>query len=53
MNTPRGLAKIVDRNLLTGEIRVSILEAKDAAPMTFKVDEIEAVKNKNSAKCKK
>ncbi len=53
VNTPRGLAKIVDRNLLTGEIRVSILEAKDAAPMTFKVDEIEAVKNKNSAKCKK
>lgn len=47
VNTPRGTGKIVDRNLLTGEVRISILDAKDAAPITFKVDEIELIKNKN------
>ena len=45
VNTPDGKGTVVDVNLITGSLSVSLHKAPDAAPHNFKVDEVTLIKD--------
>lgn len=47
--TPRGEGKIVDLNVLTGNLRVSLFNEKDMYPVVFHADEVQPKKDNTDA----
>ncbi len=45
VNTPDGKGTVVDLNLLTGNLTVSLHKAPEAAPRNFKVSEVKVIKD--------
>ena len=45
VGTPDGKGTVVDMNLITGVLSVSLHKAPDAAPHTYKVDDVQLIKD--------
>ena len=45
VNTPDGKGIVVEQNLLTGVLKVSLDKAQNAAPSTYKVKQIKIIKD--------
>lgn len=45
VNTPDGKGTVIDQNLLTGNLRVSLNKSPDAAPKNYNVSEVKVIKD--------